>query len=371
MPATATTMVRSIWQNYFYAMEDPTDADKEADKDAGDEGAGKSAEGAPGVAREVDDDEEDEEREDDAAEDALAGDSPGKRRRAAGAKARGERASSAKVAPATKVDAAAAPAEVTPGVKKVCLGVMHVLCAGRSTLLSRQAPLWHLTLQSSRPNSKCTPLHHVTPTPCHHMQVTWSGTSTSTDSAGRTLYTKAQVGPWAITPGSVLLLEAEVEGAEEGAEGTDGGYVYGLVQCMWQDKDGDKLAQVWPRRWLGCSAAAASPPAPLFTPLLLLLPWTCTHTPLSGRHRCVCLYLAWRQCWVTQQLMQSCLPLTSLKTSNSAGPPVWQLCTAWSVSGTPTYAGVSLTRMRRCAAAMQRPRLQVREHHHAPALHTR
>jgi hypothetical protein len=40
--------------------------------------------------------------------------------------------------------------------------------------------------------------------------------------------------------GSVVLLEAEAEDEE----GQEPAFLFGLVQCMWEDEDGEALAQV-------------------------------------------------------------------------------------------------------------------------------
>jgi hypothetical protein len=54
------------------------------------------------------------------------------------------------------------------------------------------------------------------------------------------MHKQAQVGSWALQLGSVVLLEAEAEDEE----GSDAAYLFGLVQCMWEDEDGEALAQV-------------------------------------------------------------------------------------------------------------------------------
>ncbi|KAF8055388.1 MET1B [Scenedesmus sp. PABB004] len=176
MPATATTMVRSVWQNYFYAMEA---TEEEAARAA--EADKENAAPAEGVAQEVEDDPlaEDAEEEADAQEDALAGKGKAAKAKAA-AKAKG---GDAKKAPAAKAKAA--------------------------------GPL----------------------------KVTWVGSATE-DAAGRSVYAAANVGSWKVEPGKVVLLEAEAEGEEEGADAAAPGHVFGLVQCLWEDDDGDQMAQV-------------------------------------------------------------------------------------------------------------------------------
>jgi hypothetical protein len=62
------------------------------------------------------------------------------------------------------------------------------------------------------------------------------------------MHKKAQVGSWQLQPGSVVLLEAEVED-EEAQEQQQ--YLFGMLQCMWEDEDGEALAQV-----RGCDATA-------------------------------------------------------------------------------------------------------------------
>lgn len=54
------------------------------------------------------------------------------------------------------------------------------------------------------------------------------------------MHRKAQVGTWQLQPGSVVLLEAEAE--DEDAQ--EPPLLFGLVQCMWEDEDGEALAQV-------------------------------------------------------------------------------------------------------------------------------
>jgi hypothetical protein len=71
------------------------------------------------------------------------------------------------------------------------------------------------------------------------LQVTWKDDGAKPDKEGRIMHKKAQVGSWALQPGSVVLLEAEAE--EEEAQQQ---YLFGMVQCMWQDEDGEALAQV-------------------------------------------------------------------------------------------------------------------------------
>lgn len=80
----------------------------------------------------------------------------------------------------------------------------------------------------------------------------------------RPLYKSAQVGSYKVELGSVVLLEAEeaprqastaAAAAAAGAAGQAAAakqqheqYVFGLVQCLWQDEDGNKMAQVgWGR----------------------------------------------------------------------------------------------------------------------------
>jgi hypothetical protein len=71
-------------------------------------------------------------------------------------------------------------------------------------------------------------------------QVTWKDAGAKPDSQGRTMHKKAQVGSWALQLGSVVLLEAEAEDEE----GQEPAFLLGLVQCMWEDEDGEALAQV-------------------------------------------------------------------------------------------------------------------------------
>jgi hypothetical protein len=85
-------------------------------------------------------------------------------------------------------------------------------------------------------------------------QVSWVGSSSS--SAGRQLYRTAQVGSHKVQPGTIILLEAdETERQAEAAAAAAAGaaarpkqqhelYVFGLVQCMWEDEEGEKMAQV-------------------------------------------------------------------------------------------------------------------------------
>lgn len=88
------------------------------------------------------------------------------------------------------------------------------------------------------------------------LQVTWTGPPKA--EAGRQVYRAAQVGDAKVVLGSVVLLEAEETDRpqqEEAAAAAGGGgaarpkqqheqYVFGLVQCMWEDEDGEQMAQV-------------------------------------------------------------------------------------------------------------------------------
>jgi hypothetical protein len=54
--------------------------------------------------------------------------------------------------------------------------------------------------------------------------------------------------------GAVVLLEAEAEDEE----GREAAFLFGLVQCMWEDEDGEALAQVGRNSWLWRTPRAAS-----------------------------------------------------------------------------------------------------------------
>lgn len=95
-------------------------------------------------------------------------------------------------------------------------------------------------------------------------QVSWVGSSSS--SAGRQLYRTAQVGSYKVQPGTVILLEAdETERQAEAAAAAAAGaaarpkqqhelYMFGLVHCMWEDEEGEKMAQVGASFGLSCAA---------------------------------------------------------------------------------------------------------------------
>lgn len=96
---------------------------------------------------------------------------------------------------------------------------------------------------------------HALTTP---LQVTWTGSPKA--EAGRQVYRAAQVGESKVVLGSVVLLEADEadrpqqEEAAAAAAAAAGGavrpkqqheqYVLCLVQCMWEDEEGEKMAQV-------------------------------------------------------------------------------------------------------------------------------
>lgn len=191
MPATATRMVLSIWENYFNVGE-------------GGGGLAAAAAAAAAVAQEVEEDPNEDDEDADAAddhEDALAGGAKGRKGGAAAAK---------------KISAAAA---------------------------KRAA--------SKKPE--------------------WVGASTGTDAAGRALFKAARVGGWTVSLGDVVQLPAPEEDdddsdaeAEAPAKRDGDGDVkmgdgeaaapapakreklppVGLVQCLLQDKSGEKVAQV-------------------------------------------------------------------------------------------------------------------------------
>lgn len=83
-------------------------------------------------------------------------------------------------------------------------------------------------------------------------QVSWVGSASNAD--GRQLYRTAQVGSNKVTPGTVVLMEAdEADRPDEEAAAAAGGartkqqhelYVFGLVQCMFEGEEGAKMAQV-------------------------------------------------------------------------------------------------------------------------------
>uniref|UniRef100_A0A383WCP9 Cytosine-specific methyltransferase n=1 Tax=Tetradesmus obliquus TaxID=3088 RepID=A0A383WCP9_TETOB len=208
MPATATTMVRAIWQNYFSALEEAGKKDAAAAAAAAAEAA--AAEGE--VAKEVEDDpleEEEQEEAGDAQEDALAGGSgpasPKKAKRAS----RSSKAKGGKEGKAAKAkEAAAAAAEGAAGS-------------------SKQAE--EAEQKQQKEKKAAAPL-----------KVTWKDAGAAADAEGRTMHRKAQVGTWQLQPGSVVLLEAEAE--DEDAQ--EPPLLFGLVQCMWEDEDGEALAQV-------------------------------------------------------------------------------------------------------------------------------
>lgn len=76
----------------------------------------------------------------------------------------------------------------------------------------------------------------------------------STSAAGRQLYRSAQVDSNKVSLGSVVLLEADESDREAEAAAAAGAagrtkqqhelYVFGLVQCMYENEDGEKMAQV-------------------------------------------------------------------------------------------------------------------------------
>lgn len=76
-------------------------------------------------------------------------------------------------------------------------------------------------------------------------QVTWDSRIGKTDSdTGRQYYKSAQAGDWTVELGAVVLLDAEQENQQQDEEEEQQQNVFGLVQCMWQDEDGDRMAQV-------------------------------------------------------------------------------------------------------------------------------
>lgn len=85
----------------------------------------------------------------------------------------------------------------------------------------------------------CQLNHHIF---SQTMQVSWIGSADKAD-AGRQCYKKAQVGSWAVELGSVVQLEADQEGLQQQQEQQQQ-HVFGLVQCMWEDEDRDRMAQV-------------------------------------------------------------------------------------------------------------------------------
>ncbi|KAF6265105.1 hypothetical protein COO60DRAFT_1470199 [Scenedesmus sp. NREL 46B-D3] len=191
MPATATTMVRAIWQNYFSALEEAGKKDAAAAAGAAaQDGADAAAAGE--VAKEVDDDplaEEEQEEAGDDQEDALAGGngpaSPKKKRTGRSGKGgKGKEATAAGGAGSSKQAEAAAAG-----------GAERRRRRRRRQRQSRE---------------------------------------------GRCMHKKAQVGGWQLQLGSVVLLEAEAQD-EEAQEQQ---YLFGVVQCMWEDEDGEALAQV-------------------------------------------------------------------------------------------------------------------------------
>lgn len=304
MPATTTSMVRSIWQNYFYAMDGQEQAAAAAAAAAAAEAAAAAANGdgsAPGsskqvvgatavaaqeVAQEVEDDplEEDLQEEEDNCEEALAAgaavSSPTRRRRRVPLKP-----SKAKQAAAAAAATAAATAAPKPQLKvgvwvmsckvwvmswgchrwgwQPCGQLRHVSCFGAAwdvvrAQLALESMLagvcmsltsaWCLTVFVTRTAAATTCAHPSI------LQVTWVGSAKT--AGGRQMYSSAQVGSFKVAPGTVVLLEAEEAARQAGTAAAAAGaatgqvakqqhelFVFGLVQCMWEE-DGDKMAQV-------------------------------------------------------------------------------------------------------------------------------
>jgi DNA (cytosine-5)-methyltransferase 1 len=205
MTATATTMVKSIWQAYFIAA--PALATDQEPKDDG--GAAAAADGVAagvatcigaggngtvaqdvgGLAREIEDDINEEENEEDVAEDALAGN----------------------------------PTSRSPLSKKNKKSKTDAAAKGKS---------------SAAKNGQGS------------VKVTWIGAAT-VGRGGIKLYAAVKVNGVTINAGDAVELmplvdsdsdqdENEIEDDEEGPAGTE----LGLVQAMWQDASGGKWVQL-------------------------------------------------------------------------------------------------------------------------------
>jgi len=73
------------------------------------------------------------------------------------------------------------------------------------------------------------------------LKVSWVGAAQQPEQGSRALHNEAQVGSWRVQVGKMVLLEAE---ETDDSPQDEQQYVFGLVQCMFEDEDGDKMAQV-------------------------------------------------------------------------------------------------------------------------------
>jgi hypothetical protein len=296
MPATATRMVLSIWENYF---------------GVGEGGSGAAA-AAGATAQEVEEDPNDEEEDaGDEQEDALAGPKKGKAASKKGAKG----------------GASAKKAQV-----RACAGEWGaVRCAPGSQPPALRRPAPHAP----------SPTHPRTPTPKHQSKKPeWVGASTGTDAEGRALYRAAKLGSWQLALGDVVQLPAPEESDDEEEEApapakkdAEGDAEMaeapaapkkeklppvGLVQCLLQDKSGEKVVQVRAARatcWGRLVARPCSRRASLCPRLPPLIPPHLTvAAPLPSLYlspRCACCCRAPRRCWATPAPTPSCLSLTT------------------------------------------------------------
>jgi len=160
-------------------------------------------------------------------------------------------------------------------------------------------------MQLSHPSNQPPPTPTTNKTNQQSKKPEWVGASTGSDADGRALYRAAKVGSWQVSVGDVVQLptpdDSDDEGdAEEPTKADAEGDVQmgeapaapvrkekmppvGLVQCLLQDKSGEKVAQV---RGVGCCVAGcrrvrdAPPvrrPALRWSRVIVTLPHTTHH----------------------------------------------------------------------------------------------
>ena len=189
MTATATTMVKSIWQAYFSTCSGQDNGPMDTNISS------KQSDGtfAP-LAMEVEDDENEEDNEDDVSENALAG--PSTRRLSTGS---------------TKIASNAA-----------------VENAGDLGNTSDVKSVKKAAAKQKKKNMK---------------KVLWVGSQTRS-SKGKKFYSRAKVGNFEISIGSAVAVSVVPEDIAGEDNNVEGNCPLGLVQALWQDTYGEKWVQI-------------------------------------------------------------------------------------------------------------------------------